>query len=209
MSDYLYKKFYGKYRILAFLDNNTNDFPRDKNGNIDTDDFYIPCKGNAMIQHYGKDILTAFIPSTIKGNRLIKMCEENNIQISDIMEGDGEIGFRFKAKDIDFVADYLGAKTLGKDIRPFSIKNLPKSNYVIPLEDFEKYKEITAKVDKENILIISKVTNDFITERMQKRYKGIDIKKEMKKKCMARQIKEFIHSMGMWDEYLMYLSDNL
>ena len=41
MSDYLYKKFFGKYRILAPIDSQTNDFPRNDKGDVDTEDFYI------------------------------------------------------------------------------------------------------------------------------------------------------------------------
>lgn len=209
MSDYLYKNFFGKYRIMAWLDNNTNDWPRDKNGHIETDDFYIPCKNGALIQHYGGNVLTAYIPSIIKGNRLMKMCQDENIEITNIIEGDGEVTFRFKAKHIEFIADYLGAKTSGKDIRPFSTKNLPKSNYVIPEEDLNKYKLIAASVPKGETLILSKLTDRFMDEIMTKKYKRIDIKADMKKKCMARQIKEYIHSMGMWDEYIKFLDKDL
>lgn len=209
MSDYLYKNFFGKYRILAWLDNNTNDWPRDKDGNLDTDDFYIPCKNGALIQHYGGNILTAYIPSVIKANRLIKMCKEEGIDVFNIMDGDGEITFRFKVKHIDFIADYLGAKTSGKDIRPFSLKNLPKSDYTIPPENLENYKSIVAAVPKGELLIISRITDQFMDDILAKKHKRIDIKVDMKKKCMARQVKEYIHSMGMWDEYLKYLDKHI
>ena len=209
MSDYLYKKFYGKYRILAHLDLNTMDWPRDKNGNLETDDFYIPCKNGAMIYHYGYNILEVYIPSTIKGHKLLKMCKEEGIETFNLLEGDGEITFRFKAKDIEFIADYLKAKTFGKDIRPFSTKNLPKSDYTLSLENLNEYKEITASIPKGDILIISQITNQFMDEILAKKYKRIDIKSDMKKKCMARQTKEYIHSMGMWNEYLDYLKKEI
>lgn len=209
MSDYLYKNFFGKYRIMAWLDNNTNDWPRDKNGHIETDDFYIPCKNGALIQHYGGNVLTAHIPSIIKGNRLMKMCQDENIEITNVIEGDGEVTFRFKAKHIEFIADYLGAKTSGKDVRPFSTKNLPKSDYVIPEEDLNKYKLIASSVPKGETLILSKLTDRFMDEIMTKKYKRIDIKADMKKKCMARQTKEYIHSMKMWDEYIKFLNKEL
>ena len=207
MSDYLYKKFYGKYRILAHLDLKTMDWPRDKNGNLETDDFYIPCKNGAMIYHYGQNTLVAFIPSTIKGKKLIKMCKEENIWIDNIIEGDGEISFHFKSKDIEFIADYLKAKTSGKDIRPFSSKNLPKSDYHIA--NLDEYKSIISSLEKGDTLIILQITNRFMDEILVKKYKRIDIKSDMKKKCMARQTKEYIHSMGMWDEYLIYLKKEI
>lgn len=185
------------------------DFPRNQLGNIETDDFYIPCQKGAMIYHYGRDVLAVFIPSIIKGRRLLKMCEEENIWTYFVIEGENELSFRFKAKDIDFIADYLKAKTIGKDVRPFSTKNLPKSDYTIPNEDLQNYRAVVSIVQPNDILIISKVTNAFLYERMQKRYKHIDIKKDIKKRRMARQIKEYIHSMGEWDNYLKFLEKNI
>lgn len=162
-----------------------------------------------MIQHYGQNVLTAYIPSVNKGNRLMKMCQEEGIDVFNIMEGDGEITFRFKAKHIDFIAEYLGARTSGKDVRPFSTRNLPKSDYIIPVEDLGKYKEIIAQLDKGDILIISKITKRFLDEILQKKYKRIDIKIDMRKRCMSRQQKEYIHVMNMWNEYLDYLQKEL
>lgn len=181
------------------------DFPRDDKGNLCTDDFYIPCSNGAMIYHFGGNTLIAYVPSLIRGRNLIKLCEENNIEILNILEGDSEVSFRFKAKDIDFIAKYLKAKVAGKDIKPFSLRNLPKSEYRIPLEDFQKYKFIISKVKKEDNLIISKITNDFLYEILQKKHRDIDIKSDIKKKCMARQIKEYIHSIDEWENYLKYL----
>ena len=73
----------------------------------------------------------------------------------------------------------------------------------------QEYKQITSQLSKEDILIISKVTNCFLYEIMQKKYKDIDIKKDIKKKMMARQIKEYIHSMGEWNNYLNYLNKEI
>ena len=36
-------KYKGTYRLMANLDHDTNDFPRDDKGNLDTDDIYIKC----------------------------------------------------------------------------------------------------------------------------------------------------------------------
>ena len=59
MSKYLYNKFFGKYRILVPIDQNTNDFPRSVDGDIETEDFYIPCK-YGEISHYGRTVLQAY-----------------------------------------------------------------------------------------------------------------------------------------------------
>jgi hydroxymethylpyrimidine pyrophosphatase-like HAD family hydrolase len=185
------------------------DFPRNSYGQIQTDDFYIPCQNGAMIYHYGGNNLAVWLPSIKKGNKLIKLCEENNIPISHVMEGDNELSFRFKAEDIKFIADYLKAKVSGKNIRPFSKKNLPKSDYKIPIENLQDYTKIINQIDKGDFLIVSQITDEFMTEIMAKNYRHIDIKSDIKKKCMSRQIKEYIHSMGEWDNYLEFLNSRV
>ena len=63
MSDYLFSHYKGKYRVLADYDLETNDFPRDEQGNIDSDfnDFYIPGKKGVQIRHAGRDKLGCYI----------------------------------------------------------------------------------------------------------------------------------------------------
>lgn len=210
MSDYLYKKFYGKYRILLPIDNNTNDFPRDLNGMLESDDYYIPCRDGSQISHYHRNILDVLMPSKQRANKLIAMCEEHGIELTDIKEGDSEKSFKFKAEDIDFIAEYLKPKTMGKDIRPTSTKNLPKSDYKIPTEDFQKYRVIIDSVSKDDLLKISRITNDFLYKKMAKSTNSVDkLKKDMKMKCMSGMTKEYIHSCGKWNIYLKYLKERL
>ena len=191
------------------IDSQTNDFPRNDKGDVDTEDFYIPCRTGAEISHYGRDILDVLIPSITRGRKLIKLCRENNIELYSIHEGDAEVSFRFHAKDIHFIADYLQAKTQGKNIRPFSLKNLPESDYVIPSEEMEEYKKIISCVPKENVLVISQVTKNFMEKKLAKKYKRVDIESDMRKKKMSRQTKEYIHSMGEWNNYLNYLNKEI
>ena len=209
MSSYLYEKFFGKYRILAPIDYNTNDFPRNDKGDIDTEDFYIPCRTGAEISHYGGKTLDVLIPSITRGRRLIKLCKENGINISSIREGDSEVSFRFNMNDMDFIAEYLQARTQGKNIRPFSTKNLPESDYIIPKENLDKYKEIVSVVPKDNILVISQITKDFMEKKLQKKYKRIDVPTDMKRKKMSRQTKEYIHCIGEWDNFLDYMEKEI
>lgn len=206
MSDYLYKKFYGKYKILLPIDKNTNDFPRDVNGKIESEDYYIPCRDGSEITHYKRNILDILMPSKQRANRLIQMCDEAGINIFHITEGNKEVSFRFKADDMDFIASYVIPKTMGKNIRPTSTKNLPSSDYQIPYEDLKNYKSITDRVPQDDKLLISRITNDFLYKKLAKSTKQIDsLKLDMKKKCMARMAKEYIHSIGKWEEYLKYL----
>ena len=140
---------------------------------------------------------------------MIKLCKENGINISSIREGDSEVSFRFNMNDMDFIAEYLQARTQGKNIRPFSTKNLPESDYIIPKENLDKYKEIVSVVPKEDILILSQITKDFMEKKLQKKYKRIDVPTDMKRKKMSRQTKEYIHSMGEWNNFLDYMEKEI
>ena len=137
MAQYLLK-FKGRYRILPELDLGTNDFPRDKNGEIskEYDDIYIACQYGNRIYNYGKGILYAYIPSIGRGRNIRKALDKQGILYTDYNETDEEVEFKFKAKDIEPIATLLKAKTNGANISPFSKKNLPKAKDVeIPLDE--------------------------------------------------------------------------
>lgn len=208
-------KYKGIYRLLPELDLSTNDFPRTPSGEIEDIDIYISCQYGNKIKCYGhiekkRPVwLIAYIPSIGRARNIKKALDELGIEYIDYTENDIEADFKFKAKDIEEVAKLMKAKTSGAGISPNSVKNLPKSDYTIPVENLRPYKEITVVIPKGDILIISQITNRFMDEILSKKYKRIDIKSDMRKKCMARQIKEYIHSMGMWDEYLNYLKKEI
>ena len=75
--------------------------------------------------------------------------------------------FKFSSKDIEPVAVLLKAKTAGANISPFSTKNLPKSNVEIPYNEMKKYKAITAKVNKSDILIIHNISESSLLFYLQ------------------------------------------
>lgn len=208
MSNYLYDKFFGKYRILVPIDRRTNDFPRNRRGEPDTDDFYIPCrkygKESGQIYHYGQNLLGVLVKGLIRYRRLLKLCEENNIVISNLREGDDECSFTFSAKDFDFIAEFMGAVTQGKNIRPFSIKNLPKSMYEIPPENIKEYREILDSLENNDKLIVSQLTDEFIRKTFGKK-SAVDIRLHK----MSRQKREYIHMMGKWDNYIKFLKERL
>lgn len=215
MSDYLYKKFYGTYRILVPIDSNTNDFCRTHDGKIDSEDYYIPCKKSgreiAQISHYHRNILDVLIFTINTGRKMVKLCEQEKIPISDIKEGDGELSFKFKAENIDFIAEKLGAITQGKNIRPFSIKNLPKSDYKIPPEDLDQYKAVTASVPQGDKLIISRLTDEFLDKKFEKslRREGKTVEQELRFWKMSRMKKEYIHMKELWGDYIEFLKEEL
>ncbi len=232
MSRYL-MKFVGKYRVKTNLDLETNDVPRDEHGVIDPDfdDIYIKCAKNAQIYHYGDDVLVAYVPSLGRAhNILIAMAKDLHLipeesasrdyetlystlnqdgTIYDIRENSEEIEFKFRAKDIEFVAKYLQPQTSGASISPFSSKNLPKASYEIPTEDLEEYLRITSVVPKKDKLKVGHLQKRFIKDilSIDNSYKDIDFKSDMKKKMLKG--KEYIHSIGAWDKYMNYLQQEL
>lgn len=230
MANYL-MKYKGIYRLKAHVDQSTNDFPRDMNGNIDSDDVYIKCINNCQIYSYGRGVLVSYIPSVGRGHNILKALGErlcgfdiSSIKIDyqplynallkegtikHIMENDEEIEFRFHAKNIELIAEYLKPCTSGASISPFSTKNLPKSNYIIPDEDLELYKEITSDISKENMAIIAQITRRFISEKLakSKEFKSKDMRYEMRKSMLKG--KEFIHYSGAWNKYIEYVKENL
>ena len=190
------KEYKGKYRLKSHIDQSTNDFPRNASGTIETDDVYIKCKQNCQIYHYGKDILVAYIPSIGRGHNILKSLGKELCNI-----------FRFYSKYIDLISKYLQTQISGASIDPFSVKNLPKSNYKIPLGDIETYKNIIVSV--ENKLLISRITQDFICKIIGKdaKFKEKNMSQEMKKQML--RAKEFVHSNGYWKQYIIYLQEEI
>lgn len=232
MSNYL-MKYKGQYRIKPNLDLQLNDVPRDEHGNIDPsyDDIYIKCSNGAQIYNYGHGILVAYISSIGRGhNILISIAKELNLidedtnereydalysrlnknrTVFDIMENDAEIEFKFNSKNMELIAKYLKPQTSGADISPFSTRNLPKSSYTIPDEDLREYLEITNRIPKEDKLLITHATKGFMSNILSKDslYKTVSMKVDMRQKCLKSR--EYIHSVGKWNEYIKYLEKEL
>ena len=220
MANYLLK-YKGTYRILPMLDKETNDFPRDIRGNIEEsyNDLYISCYYDNKIFVWGHDtngrvLLQAYIPSLIRGRHIKKSLDEQNIPYTNYFETDEEVIFRFKPKDIEVVATLLKAKTNGASISPFSSKNLPKAKVGIPTEEIEKYKAIIADVKQGDLLLIHRLTEAFLVNILNKKYKKeankkFDYQTDMRKMKMARMSKEYIWCKGLFDEYLTYLKKGI
>lgn len=222
-------KYKGTYRLKANIDKSTNDYPRDENGNLDTDDIFIKCMYGNQIYHYGRSILVAYIPSIGRGHNILRgiareilnieeklpyetlyQLLEKDKTIYDIMENDEEIEFKFNSKNIELISKYLKPQTSGSGISPFSSKNLPKVKYnAISDVQMREYKDITDLVSKDNLLLISQITNRFLTDILanKKAYKSKNIKSDMKEKMLKG--KNYIHSEGYWDEYIEYLKKNI
>ena len=132
----------------------------------------------------------------------------NNSIIWNVVETDSEVLFRFNSKHMDALEKYLKPKTSGANISPFSSKNLPKNkDYKIPDENLVAYKNIVAKIPQERILIITHTTNKFIKSLVTKKNTWEDIKADMALKGLKG--KEYIHSIGKWNDYISYLKENI
>lgn len=216
-------KYKGTYRILPELDKETNDIPRDKNGEISEgyDDIFIDCRYGNKIYTYGhinnsKAVwLVAYIPSIGRGRNIIKELKKQGIEYIDYYEYDEEIEFKFKSKDIKVIAALLKAKISGANISPFSPRNLPVNKDLVHIstEEIQRYKEISNKVKKEDLLLIHKITSQFLsnilTRKFKKNDKTFDYKKEIRKLKLSKLTKEYIYYKGMWEEYLKYLDKEI
>ena len=218
MADYMTTKFKGKYRLLAELDTEKNDFPRNEKGEIDPDDIeiYISCRNGNKISYYGlnssrRGVLIAYIPSIGRGRNIKKELKKQKIEIFNYDESAEEVMFHFLASDIEPVAKLMGAKTYGANISPLSNRNLPKADVEIPKDKMDAYKKITARIEKKDLLLIKNINNAFLTNILQKKLrkelenKKLDYKQDMRNLKMSRQVKEYIYTRNMWQEYLDYL----
>lgn len=203
-------KFKGKYRLKVEYDKRTNDFTRKLNGTLEDIDVYISCQHGNKVFHFGGSILQAYIPSIGRGHNIIKAINESFGQdiIFNIEETDTEVLFKFHYKDSDKIIPLLKPRTNGASISPFSSKNLPRNKeYKIPDENLIHYKNIVAKIPPEHILALTHSTNNFIKSLATKKNTYENIKADMKLKGLKG--KEYIHSIGEWDNYINYLEKEL
>ena len=216
MNNYLYKHYKGKYRVLADYDIETNDFPRDEQGNIDEDfnDFYIPGKKNVQIRHAGNNKLGCYVFSTTLGRNILASIYERELNknspkkintladelikkniITEITYYDGEILFIFPASYLEQWHDIFKLKKTGANISPLSSKNLPKSQYIINKKDEEEYNTLLKNLKKKQKLLITKRATNNITSKFTKKQKA-----EIRQLCMKP--KQYIHYIGKWDKLL-------
>lgn len=212
MANYLVSHYKGVYRILPDLTYDSTDFARNMDGSIDEDAVYIKCKNNCKVYAYGNGVLTAYIPTLIRGHNMLKAMKKDGIEIVDSDESSEEVIIRFKAKDIEYMADLMGFSSYGASTSPYSPKNIPKNKEAkIPDEDMQRYKDVVSKVDKKDVLRIRNWNTNFLEKVLQKKIRKVtkdkkySYKEDMKSLNMSRQAKEFIYVKEMWNDYLDYL----
>lgn len=199
----------GVYRLRTEIDKNTNMFPREYTGQFAENDVYIDCQKGIRIFHYGNRILQAYIPSLGRGNNIIKAIRQNfsDDTIFHIEKTDKEVLFRFNSKHMIDLEPYLKPRTNCADRSPFSTKNLPKNRYVIPDEDLGVYKEIISKLPQNQLISLSHSTQSFLKSLATKKNTLDMIKADMAQKGLKG--KEYIHSIGQWNKYIIYLKTQL
>lgn len=160
------------------------------------------------IFYYGHSVLQAYIPSLIRGHNVIKSINEINSElIFDIEETSTEVLFKFKYKNSDQIIPLLKPRTSGAGRSPYSTKNMPKSDYKIPDKEIVRYKNLIANLPRERSLSIGYLTNNYLKSLCKKKGSYDDMKKDMKLKMLKG--KEYVHSIGKWDDYLKYLETEL
>jgi hypothetical protein len=121
---YILTHYKGKYNLSVPYDLYTDEFIRDDDGGFaNYHDVRIDCQ-KGFICHYGGSVLTACFDSMQVKNNIVKKLD------SQIIISQDWDSFNFHAKDIEIVAELMGAKVSHKNRSPFSTKNLPKEKYI-------------------------------------------------------------------------------
>ena len=206
------ENYVGKYRVLPELDLDTNDVPRDERGCIDStyDDLYIPCKRGYIKNTAEAPYLCWFSDTISVGKNVKKEFEERKIPIYKYDEFSSEVLIWFEDKYMSKVASIVKPKTNGKNIKPFSKRNLKQSKetvfYNIPKSDLDQYTDILkglSKSEKMTFVRNSNKTFNRIVETIKG--KSYNVKEEQIESRLS--YKEFIHSINLWKEYIEYLKD--
>lgn len=208
MASYL-MKYKGTYRLRSAYDIETNQYPRKLDGTLEDIDVYIDCYKGIQITHFGKSILQVWIPSAVRGRNIVKDIESKlgGGICFDIRDNETELLFKFHSKHMEQLEELLKPKTGGASTSPFSNKNLPKGSYTIPEEDLSTYKSIVSNVPKNQLILISHCTKDFLKSINKKKGEYEKLKADMTAKGIKG--KEYIHSIGKWESYIKYLNKNL
>lgn len=148
--------------------------------------------------------MLVYIPSLGRGRNITRNDVIKDL-IFDVEETDSEVLFKFKDKNIKEIMSVLHPKTSGARLSPFSSKNLPKRKCVLTNAQIEEYRKITSVIPKEDKLKVSHINDDFITDKLCKKYRisTQDAKAEMKKELLKTL--DYISFKGMWNEYIKYL----
>ena len=219
MDNYLVSHYKGKYRVKAHYDLDTNDFVRDTEGELDDSfgDFYLSGRSGIEIHHGVGSELACYVPKLQLGNNVLRSYYNAMIgsegkksidkivtelkehgYVNDVDVLSIEVFFTFDAKYLDDLAPIVKLKTSGATISPFSVRNLPRKPYTIPKKDMDLYKKSKGELTG---LQISRLQDAFIREKCDK-----DFKTKMKKEMLKAN--QYIHKLGLWEDYCNYIKEN-
>lgn len=208
------EKYCGKYRVLAPYDLDTLDFPREENGSIDEnfDDLYIPCKRGIIKASYdsprGHDMLCIYFESGQTGENVRKEIEKQfpDIEITIDNVGRWDYYIYFDSEDLDKIATIVKPSTYGARIRPFSTRNLPSPKYTIPEDQLQQLTDIYRTLTShEKMIFMRAACSEFDEVIQKKKGKRYDISKARKTSKLKN--KEFIHSLGLWDDFIEFVKN--
>lgn len=226
MDNYL-RRYVGTYRVKADYDLDTNDYPRDIDGNLDDSfgDFYIDCTNHIQIRHGTGSYLSCYIPSTGRGLNILRRIGKEKLGLNDkqVKDGDklaekllrdnilnkidildGEVYFVFPTDMMEYIAKIVKPKTDGKNIQPLSTKNLPKVKSILSEKCQNEYKNITNKCSLEKLekaQWIMKINKEF-ANTLPKNYK-------IEMKQLKLDLKGYIYHKGLWEKYISFISNNI
>ena len=206
------EKYVGTYRVLPELDPTTNDFPKDEKGHIDPsyDDLYIPCSKGIIKHTYTPYYLAWYCDKIGTGRSVKRELENKKVNIKNYEESDSEVIFWFDDADIKKVAAVVKPKTKGKKISPFSSRNIgeeEKINYIIPENDLEKYTKLVGDLPVgERLKFGRQVIKNFDPIIKKKKGKNYNVEEERLNSGLSN--KAFIHSIGMWNDFIKYIKES-
>lgn len=206
-------RYVGTYRVKAFYDLDTQDFPT--NDIVDTginesfDDLYIPCK-KGMIKHtYEDGMLYWYIDKIKTGHNVINEIDKKYQDLKyEVEETDSDVMVYFNYNDIEKIASIVLPVTSGAKIPPFSPKNLPKVPYEIPENDNDKLNNLIKNMDKvEKMLFVKSAINEFDEIIQIKKGKKFNITEQRRKSKLKPKM--FIHKIGLWNEFIEFCKEKI
>lgn len=177
----------------------------------EVDEYMSVFKTRKIITRNDKQIETTSVSYKCNIQNIYNQLVDRGI-FAKIYESDSEVFAQFDDKLLDNgdFEKYFNPSTSGAGISPFSTKNIKKNDYLIPEIDLALYNKTLAKLDvtKESgkliqLVHVNRKFDDYIVNKLSVKKQIYDIKSAKREANIGA--KEFIHSIGMWSDYLKFL----
>ena len=134
-TNYYLSKYVKKYRVKSEIDKSTNDFCRDKHGELNNpNDIYIKCANDIKVFHYGGDVLEVYIPSLGRGHNIIKAIAEEQLSL-----------------DLNNFNEVVVSEKTGNEREMFNYDKLYKSMTQLIYDIYDTDAEVVFKVKDGNL----------------------------------------------------------